>query len=267
MGHVVFAAIPPVLWPGVAIAALMLAAFAIFLVRSPAPTGAASRERGSALLPSVFIRYYYWLTTPLTTLLDKLGVTPNHITAMSVLIAAASGIFIAQGRFMLGTWVFVAAITCDMLDGLLARSSGRQSVAGAFFDSFCDRLSEGLIFGGLAYYGRNGWLLVASVAAFIASFLVSYARARGESLGVDLKIGLMQRPERMLVMVFTLFSAALLPALFDWGDDQRLVLVTVCVAAVAVLTFGTAVRRARVTMIALAKRDPAEAPSASDPNP
>lgn len=256
--------LPTVLWPGVILALSLLALFGVFLVRAPATPAAASREEGSALLPSVFIGYWYWLTTPLTSILGKIGVTPNHITGLSVLLAGATGFALAQGRFMLGTWLFVAAITCDLLDGLLARSQNRQSVAGAFFDSFCDRLSEGLVLGGLAYYGRDGWLLVVSVAALIASVMVSYARARGEALGVDCKVGLMQRPERMLVTAFTLFFAALLPSLMG-GQPDSVQIATFGFGALAVLAAGTAVRRAYATMRALDQRGEARPEQAAPP--
>jgi CDP-diacylglycerol--glycerol-3-phosphate 3-phosphatidyltransferase len=197
--------------PGIALALLFVALFALFLTR-PAARDDNLRRDGSALMPRVFIAFWYWLITPLIERLARLGVRPNHITLFSLFIALVASVALGLGWLMLGAWLLVAAASCDLLDGLLARKTGGGSKAGAFLDSFADRCAESLVFGGIAYYGAGGWLTGVAVWAMIASLLVSYARARAQALDVDCAVGLMQRPERMLLLILTLFAAPIVAA-------------------------------------------------------
>src|SRR5690554_1248525 len=171
--------------PGLIILGVMLSALVFFLIRQPNFEQNASRKTGSKLLPTTLIRYGYWLADSVISPLGRLGVRPNHVTAFSVVLSTAAGGLLAYGHLMSAAWVFFAAMACDLVDGLLARSLDMQSASGAFFDSFCDRASEGIVFAGLAYLGRDGFLFIASFWALIASFMISYARGRGEALGVD----------------------------------------------------------------------------------
>ena len=249
--------------PGLAILAAMLLALAAFSILEPTFDQPASRTSGSLLLPKVLIRYAYWLSKSVIEPMGRLGIRPNHVTALSVVLSAVAAALVADGRLMAAAWVLLAAMACDLLDGLLARSLDMQTDAGAFFDSFCDRAAEGLVFAGLAYYGRHDFILVASLAALITSYLVSYARGRAEGLGVDCKVGLMQRPERLLVLFFALLAAPVVAAATGSGAGTEQLVVLVGVSLLAVLTMITAVRRALWVTSALSERDGAVAESAT----
>ncbi|MFW5966559.1 MAG: CDP-alcohol phosphatidyltransferase family protein [Persicimonas sp.] len=232
--------------PGLALGAALVVAFGIFLIRSPREHELASRSEGSALLPAVFIQYFYWLTDPVARALSGAGIRPNHITGLSVVVAAGAAYALAAGYFMVGVWIFFVAITCDLLDGLAARSQNAESAAGAFFDSWADRVTEGLVLGGLALYGRDTLLGGLSLWALVASYLISYARARGEALGVSCKVGLMQRPERMFLLVIAIFFSPLAALWLEPGAQRPVFHVAQAgVGLLALLSTVTALRRAR----------------------
>ncbi|MCG2601161.1 MAG: CDP-alcohol phosphatidyltransferase family protein, partial [Achromobacter sp.] len=111
---------------------------------------------------------------------------------------------IAGGRLRLGALVLLLAAVGDLLDGMLARQSGQATPFGAFFDSTLDRIGEGAILAALAYQfavtGQPAGVAV-TVLALLGSLLVSYTRARAEALGVDCKVGLMSRAERVALLV------------------------------------------------------------------
>ena len=141
---------------------------------------------------------------PFAGALANAGITPNHITIAGLLFSVVAGIAAAGGYF---GWAFVALLTggvCDMLDGAVARSHGLESRFGAHLDSSVDRLAEGALFGGLIVYFHNQdqvLYILLSFLAFTGSFLVSYTRARAEGLGIDCSVGIMERPERMVILL------------------------------------------------------------------
>ena|SRR5690554_5309412 len=251
--------------PGIVILAAMLLALVIFVIRQPKFEQNASRKSGSSLLPTTLIRYGYWLADGFITPLGRLGIRPNHVTIFSVVLSALAAVLIAQGHLMSAAWVFFGAMACDLIDGLLARSLDMQSSSGAFFDSFCDRTSEAIIFGALAYLGRDGLLFAVSFWALVASFLISYARGRGEALGVDCKVGLMQRPERMLLLFFTLLAAPLLSLVTAPMGLTETTIVLAGVALIALLSTITAGRRATLIMRELRKLDAQAASGPTSP--
>jgi CDP-diacylglycerol--glycerol-3-phosphate 3-phosphatidyltransferase len=134
-------------------------------------------------------------------------VTPNQITVIGVALTFVAAVLTALGHLRWAGVVLIFAGTFDILDGALARSSGRAYPYGAFLDSTLDRYSEGAMYIGLAAYfaSTSGplqrWLLLATVAALAGSFLVSYVRARAQSLGFTCDSGLFARPERVVVTV------------------------------------------------------------------
>jgi len=143
----------------------------------------------------------------LTAALGRIPITPNQITVIGVALTFVAAGLAAFGYLRWAGVVLIFAGTFDILDGALARSSGRSYPYGAFLDSTLDRYSEGAIYLGLAAYfaGTPGplqrWLLLATVAALAGSFLVSYVRARAQSLGFTCESGLFARPERVVVTV------------------------------------------------------------------
>ncbi|MBD3236930.1 MAG: hypothetical protein GF330_09520 [Candidatus Eisenbacteria bacterium] len=147
---------------------------------------------------------------PLVRGLDALGCRPDYLTLAGVLAALLSGIALASGNRTLGVFWLLVSLLCDLLDGDLARRSGSgQSRFGAFLDSTADRISETFFLGGLLI-GRYellsltwGWILL-WVLALSGGYMVSYARARAEGLGLACSVGWGDRASRMLVLILLL---------------------------------------------------------------
>lgn len=140
---------------------------------------------------------------PIVRVIARMGLTPNMLTVIGLLLNVLVALVLAQGALGLGGALLLLAASFDALDGTLARFTGRQSRFGAFFDSTLDRYSEAIIYGGLLYHfleqeARPELLLV--YAAIIGSLMVSYARARAEGLGIECKVGLATRADRMLLL-------------------------------------------------------------------
>ncbi|TMC71273.1 MAG: CDP-alcohol phosphatidyltransferase family protein [Chloroflexi bacterium] len=165
-------------------------------------------------------RFEAWVRRRAEALMSALGripITPNQITVIGVALTFAAAVLAALAHLRWAGVVLIFAGTFDILDGALARSSGRAYPYGAFLDSTLDRYSEGAIYIGLAAYfaGTSGplqrWLLLATVAALAGSFLVSYVRARAQSLGFTCESGIFARPERVVATVVGLiFGGAVL---------------------------------------------------------
>src|ERR1700674_875759 len=140
----------------------------------------------------------------------RVPLTPNQVTVVGLVLTFAAAGLIAFGYLQWAGVVLIFAGTCDILDGALARSTHASYTYGAFLDSTLDRYSEGAIYVGLAAYfvGMGGplerWLVLATMAALGGSFLVSYVRARAQSLGFVCDSGLFARPERVVVTVIGL---------------------------------------------------------------
>jgi CDP-diacylglycerol--glycerol-3-phosphate 3-phosphatidyltransferase len=173
----------------------------------------------------------------LMTALGRLPVTPNQITVVGTALTFVAAVLVGMGQLRWGGVVLAFAGTFDILDGALARSSRRSYPYGAFLDSTLDRYSEGAMYLGLVAYfvsmggSQERWLVLATVAALAGSFLVSYVRARAQSLGFTCETGLFARPERIVVTVIGLiFGGVVLAAV---------------VVMLAVLTNLTALQRIR----------------------
>jgi len=135
--------------------------------------------------------------------LARHGVTANEVTVVGILLAGVTGVTIGLGHF----WVAVVLLTVgglmDTLDGVVAKAAGTASKKGAFFDSVADRVSDALIFGGVVWYFASGSqprLAVLPFAILGVSAVISYERAKAESLGYDAKGGLMERAERLILL-------------------------------------------------------------------
>jgi phosphatidylglycerophosphate synthase len=221
--------------------------------------------RGRSILIGPFLRDYFgWIIRPLWLLVLASGISPNQVTVAAMAIGGAAGLAAAFGRFALGGWLFVLSGILDTLDGRLARVRNRVTVTGAAFDSLLDRYVDGAMLIGLAYYFRGSWALVAALAAIFGTSMVPYVRAKAESLGVTMKDGLMQRPERILMLgvavVFSPWVEALWPAP-GGGPGQRMVAVSLVLLAIT--SNATAVGRITRLLAALRKQTAAPAPAAS----
>ncbi len=159
-----------------------------------------ARSKPFALLPHTLPARF---TDPIISPLARLGVSPNHLTLLGFAGNAGAAVVAARGEFLAAGLVMLVFSAVDLLDGALARATGRASAFGAVFDSTLDRLSEAAVLGGLAfYYVQRGSEeeVVLCFAALTGSILVSYVRARAQFFGLDLTDGLFTRAERVLVL-------------------------------------------------------------------
>jgi CDP-diacylglycerol---glycerol-3-phosphate 3-phosphatidyltransferase len=167
--------------------------------------------------------------------LRRTGLTADHLTAFGILMAAAAAVAIGAGALRLGVLFGVLCAVPDVLDGAVAKASGTASRRGSFFDSVADRLSDALIFGGVTWYlstTHTGPIVVLPLAVLGLSMLISYERAKAESLGFQARGGVMERAERLIFLAIgVLFEALLIPilwimlALTAFTAIQRFVLV------------------------------------------
>jgi phosphatidylglycerophosphate synthase len=151
---------------------------------------------------------------PVNLVLHRLRVSPDHLTFAGMVFGALAGLAFARGRLVLAGLFLILAGVSDMLDGSLARSNGKTSAFGSYIDSVADRFTEGLIFTGVAWHLRDKTELLLVLMALAGSFLVSYAKARAEALGATCEVGLMERPERFIVLVAGALLDQLVPALW-----------------------------------------------------
>ena len=153
---------------------------------------------------------------PAGTRLRQVGISADQITILGLAASVACGLVIAAGRLGWGAFFLALSGLTDVLDGAVAKSGGTAGPRGAFFDSVCDRVSDGVVLGGAAWYyaGRDAHLAVLAFAVAMLSLLVSYERSRAESLGLNGKGGLMERAERMVVLGLGLTFGRLTAALW-----------------------------------------------------
>ena len=152
---------------------------------------------------------------PIGQALRKTGLTPDHLTIVGLLVGIGAGVAIGAGRLWLGAALVVLAALPDLLDGALAKAAGTSSQRGAFFDSTVDRVTDMFLLGGIAWYfavdvdAADELPLLPFAIAGVSS-LVSYQRAKAESLGIDAKGGLMERAERIIAILIGLVVNVLL---------------------------------------------------------
>ena len=228
-----------------AVLLLLLISIVIYARSGPRPD-ADQRAKGGQLLGGAgnfLLDWFMWLITPLVEGSLRVGLGPDFYNYLGLALGIAAGLFIAFGRLELGGWAIALCGVADILDGRIARQTESASSYGDFIDSTFDRFVEVAAFLGFAVYLRNdpyGPLLAG--AAMGGSLLVSYARARGEVLGVSCRSGLMQRGERL---VLTCLACLLDPALtsgFHWAPGT---LVSWVLGIIAIGTLFTAVHRTR----------------------
>ncbi len=158
------------------------------------------------------------LLMPLARLAGRLGIHPNTLTILGMLLQIGVGVVFGLGHITLGGLLLLIVGPVDALDGLLARALNKQSVFGSFLDSTMDRISDAAVILGLtAHYLRQGasvqvWLLLISL---VATMMISYIRARAEAVGLECKVGLLTRMERILLI--GILSALGLPVVMVWA--------------------------------------------------
>ena len=154
---------------------------------------------------------------PVGSSLGSRRLKADHFTALGLVLAAACAVVVASGHLFVGLVLLILAAVPDLLDGAVAKATGTSSVRGAFFDSVSDRVTDSLILGGIAWHlasGSEAHWAVLPLAVLGVSNLISYERAKAESLGFQAKGGLMERAERIIVLCIGLaFPVVLIPVL------------------------------------------------------
>jgi CDP-diacylglycerol--glycerol-3-phosphate 3-phosphatidyltransferase len=154
---------------------------------------------------------------PVALAVARTGLSPNAVTALGLAGSLGAASLVAGGYFLIGGLVVMAAAALDLLDGAMARATGRVTPFGGLFDSVLDRLGEAAVLGGVLFHFSQGGHRQEVILAFIAvvgSIMVSYVRARAQVAGLDLKEGLFTRPERIIVLGLGLMIDQMLIALW-----------------------------------------------------
>ena len=208
-------------------------------------------KKDFVFLPDWIKDFFYKLLTPTVDFFVKRRLNPNHFTTVGLIMSIPTAYFFSQGYLRTGGFLMLLGGVFDMIDGKVARATNRVTKFGALYDSTLDRYSEVMIFFGLAYYFvTSGWRvaefnlsLITAVAVSVAiggSVMTSYIRARAEGLGLECKVGMMQRPDRVVFIaagaifhLYALVVAIFFVALFSnvtaiqrlyavWKSDESL---------------------------------------------
>lgn len=168
-------------------------------------------------------QFVAWIVRPLA----RLGITPNMVTLVGLLLSIVTALVIAAGSVVAGGVLVLFAGVFDMFDGAMARVRNAATTFGAFLDSTLDRYSESIILGGLLLYAlqrpalhealwpwpyEQQWMIVLIFVAAVGSLMVSYTKARAEGLGLECKTGLLARPERVVILALGLLTGTTM-----WG--------------------------------------------------
>jgi CDP-diacylglycerol--glycerol-3-phosphate 3-phosphatidyltransferase len=152
---------------------------------------------------------------PIGAGLTRAGITADMITGAGLVMSLAAAVAIGAGALQLGLLLVILTAVPDLLDGAVAKASGKSSVRGAFFDSVADRVTDTMLFAALAFHfaseGRSPWLVLLPVMAYGTASWVSYVRAKADALGFDAHVGLVERAERIILLsVGLLFGGTVL---------------------------------------------------------
>ena len=196
-----------------------------------------------------FRQFWTSFWAPLANLLIKWGVSPNTVTFVGTLgVVAGAVIFFPQGKLLAGVLFITAFVFSDIMDGYMARASGKTSIFGAFWDSTLDRIGDAAIFGGLAMYyvgpGDNDWFAALAIYCLSMGSVTSYARARAESLNMQAKVGIAERADRLVFVLVTTGLADLINIL--GGGEDWLIAVPICLGLLAVANTVTVIQRVLV---------------------
>ncbi|MDA3015380.1 MAG: CDP-alcohol phosphatidyltransferase family protein [Actinomycetota bacterium] len=169
---------------------------------------------------------------PIGRALRRTGLSPDHLTFVGLAVAAASAVAVASGRLVLGLVLVIAAALPDLFDGALAKATQTSSQRGAFLDSTLDRVTDALLLGGIAWYLADyysGRMALLPFAVSSVASVISYQRAKAESLGLEAKGGLMERAERIVALCLGLLLEAI-------GVDSALIWILWAMLALITIT-------------------------------
>jgi CDP-diacylglycerol---glycerol-3-phosphate 3-phosphatidyltransferase len=209
-----------------------------------------------------FRQFWTHVWAPVGDFLLRRGVSPNAVTLVGTLgVVAGALVCFPQGWLLAGVLVIAVFVFSDMLDGYMARTSGQVSPFGSFLDSTLDRIGDAAIFGGLAMYyvgpGDNEWWAALAVYCLSMGSVTSYARAKAESLGMQAKVGIAERADRLVAILIATGLSDLLRVL--GVDDHVMWLIPIALGLLALASTITVVQRVLVVRTqALAAAPPAE---------
>jgi CDP-diacylglycerol--glycerol-3-phosphate 3-phosphatidyltransferase len=195
-------------------------------------------------MPDWFKNGFVRLLNPVVGALVRHRVHPNLISSFGFLVTLAGAILIFQRSILAGIVVFLLGGMMDILDGRVARETGLASKFGSFYDSTLDRVSEIVVYFSLYAYFRPlpnfWWVGYVVILAMVGSLMVSYTRAKAEALGVECKVGTMQRPERVVLLGV---GGLLIPVFEVIAPGWRFAPLLLALALIAVLANITALER------------------------
>lgn len=210
----------------------------------------------------LFVNGYLRVIEPFIAFLVRKQVRPNTLTTIGTICACTAGVVFASGHIRTGGWILGITAVFDLADGAVARRTDSSTRFGAFYDSTLDRIADGFLLGGLTFYfassslHRSMPMVAVGLFGMLATFVTSYARARAELLGVEMKgIGMMERAERITLLAApqALFGLAL--------DGLVLRLILSLLSATAIVTAWQRIAHVRrATQLA----EPTVAPAADD---
>ena len=248
---------PPACRPGTAATAAVVIAVAVVLAlrgvaRTVVPAG--TSEPSAALIGPRVRLWYRGVIAPLEDALVASRIHPDVLTWTQLGVSVLASAAFWTGALFLAGWLTILAGTLDIFDGGVARRGGIASRRGALVDSLVDRCAEFATFVGVGAFLRHGWgLLLVALTAF-ASLMVSYVRARAEGLGLELRTGRAQRPERHVILGLGAVAADLFAHLACEPAERALLVPVLLLALVSV---WTAIERGWHALVALDRGGPA----------
>lgn len=181
-----------------------------------------------------------WVLEPLAKGLLALRISPDAITIIGTVGACSAALwFFPRGDFIPGVLIIAAFVIADLLDGTMARLSGRAGPWGNFLDATLDRVADGCVFGSLVLWAvttDQAWTIAAALTALVGGQVISYAKARAEAVGAQANVGIAERAERLIIVLVAAFIA---------GFGVPYVL-PIALGVVAVLSVVTIVQRVLV---------------------
>lgn len=157
---------------------------------------------------------------PPARLLLKMHVSPDAVTVVGTIGAVSCAVFfIARGSFVWGVVGIILFALADLLDGTMARMAGTQGPWGNFLDASLDRVADGAIFGAVAFWGatqNQPWLVAGALIALVMGQVTSYTKARAEAVGATANVGIVERAERLIVILAALLVVGIAGSDFDW---------------------------------------------------
>ncbi len=203
-----------------------------------------SHVHGSAVLGQGIRDWYFENLQPFEDLCVRWRVPPAALSYTQLVSSLVVGYCYAAGLLFTGGWILLFTGTLDIIDGKVARRTNASSARGAFLDSVIDRYADSFAYLGLVFFFRESWVLWVTLCALLGGLMVSYARARAESLGARCEVGLLQRPERYVILGFgTIFGSLLEHLAGRWLPGPRYPFIILTLIVIAVLANVTALQR------------------------